>query len=471
MAKKHEDSFTTNCFNNWKKALERFRHHQESAYHKEAAMKFKTSQQSSILDQLVVQADKEKAENRRILLKQLSSLRFLLRQGLAIRGHKESEGNLMQLMQLQAEDAPGIQKWLNNRNYLSHDIVNEMITLMGNTLLRKKLDNIRKAVWYSIIADETRDISNSEQLAICIRWVSPDYVIHEDLIGLVHVPSTESTTLSVAIKDILVRCILPLDQCRGQAYDGAANMMGQLQGVATLLEKEQPSAIRVHCLAHCLNLCLQDVTKKSQPIRNALDVTTELSKLILYSPKRSLILEEFRKELSPEGSGIRPLCPTRWTVCTGAIDAVLRNYPAIIEALATISEDSHDDYGRRANGLLSQLEKFETFFGLKLSTEFSVAPSKLQLPYREKTRQCRMPSNVQSYVAVICRGQEVMVYMKSFMPKLLKNHYGIWMSLPYQDIDVLQGVLTKVQILTISHPPKTTSDTNFSMHWTKLLEN
>ena len=37
--------------------------------------------------------------------------------------------------------------------------------------------------------------------------------------------------------------------------------------------------------------------------------------------------------------------------------------------------------------------------------------------------------------------------------------------------DVLQEVLTRVQILTISQPPKTILDTIFSMHWTKYLEN
>lgn len=36
-------------------------------------------------------------------------------------------------------------------------------------------------------------------------------------------------------------------------------------------------------------------------------------------------------------------------------------------ALNTISNESHDDYGRRANGILSQLEHFDTFFGLKFS--------------------------------------------------------------------------------------------------------
>ena len=45
----------------------------------------------------------------------------------------------------------------------------------------------------------------------------------------------------------------------------------------------------------------------------------------------------------------------------------LWNYPALLQAFQTIGAESHDDYGRRANGVLSLLEKFNTFFGLKLS--------------------------------------------------------------------------------------------------------
>ena len=74
------------------------------------------------------------------------------------------------------------------------------------------------------MADETRDVSNSEQLGIVIRWVDTDYIIHEDFIGMVHVPGTRASTLITAIKDVLIRCMLPLDNCRGQAYDGASNM-------------------------------------------------------------------------------------------------------------------------------------------------------------------------------------------------------------------------------------------------------
>lgn len=85
-------------------------------------------------------------------------------------------------------------------------IVNEIVALMGNTLLRKLFANICEACWFSIIADETRDTSNHKQLAITIWWVNNIYEVQENLIGMVHVPSTTSSTLTAAIKDVLVHC-------------------------------------------------------------------------------------------------------------------------------------------------------------------------------------------------------------------------------------------------------------------------
>ena len=118
------------------------------------------------------------------------------------------------------------------------------------------------------MGDETRDISNHEQLSI-IRSVDLNYDIHEDLIGTVgtvHVPDTTSATLTIVLKDFLVRCVLPLESCRGKAYDGAANMIGRLSGVAQQIQSEQPEAIKVHCLAHSPNLCLQDTAKNANQL-------------------------------------------------------------------------------------------------------------------------------------------------------------------------------------------------------------
>ena len=365
--KRYETAFIVNGFQNWKKAVERFNRHSISECHREAISKVRSLTGASIVDQLSSEASKSRCKNRRMFIKVLSSLQYLLRQGLAIRGHKDEESNLYQLLKLRCEDCPELSGWLKKHQYMSHDIINELITLMGKAILRDLLVNIREANWFAILADETRDVSNHEQLSLSIRWVDKSYLIHEDFIGLVHVLQTTADSLTAAIKDVLIRCILPLSNCRGQAYDGASNMMGHLRGVATQIMTSEPTAIKVHCFAHCLNLCLQDVTRNCQPIKAALDLTTEISQLIMRSPKRSLVFDQCKNDLSPQHTGLRPLCPTRWTVRTCAIDAILKNYSALLEALEIINAESHDDYGRRAGGVLSLLQRFETFFGLNLS--------------------------------------------------------------------------------------------------------
>ena len=116
--------------------------------------------------------------------------------------------------------------------------------------------------------------------------MNDNFVINEAPVELINVPRTDSSTLVTAIKDCLIRLTLPIGQCRGQAYDGASNMSGRIQGVAARIQNDEPSAIYVHCLAHCTNLCLQTVGRQCPPIRDALELVMEVSQLIRFSPKR-----------------------------------------------------------------------------------------------------------------------------------------------------------------------------------------
>ena len=70
--------------------------------------------------------------------------------------------------------------------------------------------------------------------------------------------------------------------------------------------------------------------------------------------------------------GVKPLCPTRWTVRTEALNAVIKQYSVIMETMEEVNRSTHDDYGLKAGGVLSSLEKFETLFGLKLISSSSV---------------------------------------------------------------------------------------------------
>ena len=50
------------------------------------------------------------------------------------------------------------------------------------------------------MADETADISNKEQIVICIRWVDDNLVVHEDFIGLHPLHRTDANTIVNVLK-------------------------------------------------------------------------------------------------------------------------------------------------------------------------------------------------------------------------------------------------------------------------------
>ncbi|XP_045180544.2 uncharacterized protein LOC123539827 [Mercenaria mercenaria] len=225
---KYETNFIVEGFDNLKKCPVSFREHESSSTHREIKVKFDYIHKArNVKEEVTKQNTDEKAIRREILVKQLRALRYLARQGLAIRGKKEGDGNFEQLQYILGETCPQYQQWFKSKDYQSPTILNEQIKLLGNTLLREKLKQIYGAKWFSILAVETRDIANREQLSISIRWADDDFVVFEDFIGLVELTDTSAQTIYLSIKDVLIRLSLSLENCRGQAYDGASNFMGK----------------------------------------------------------------------------------------------------------------------------------------------------------------------------------------------------------------------------------------------------
>ena len=317
-SKCQSSTFIEEGFGNWRKALQRFQEHEKSMTHREATMKIAASSSTQIATRLNNECAELQKFRRIMLMKVLSCIRYLARQGLPLRGHNNDiEGNLHQLLLLQVEDNYRMKEWVIKREYISPSVVNEIVVQMGQVVLREILGDIRTATWFSLIADEATDYSHNEQLSLSIRWVDSHYTIHEDTLGLVQLENMKANTLYSIIKDILIRCSLPIAQCRGQAFDGASNMSGAQNGVQALVKKEANRALYVHCLAHSLNLCIQEVSKKCDFVRNVMDLIYELVQLIKFSPKRQALFDHLRKEVAVQTGGevlapsLRTLCPTR----------------------------------------------------------------------------------------------------------------------------------------------------------------
>ena len=108
----------------------------------------------------------------------------------------------------------------------------------------------------------------------------------------------------------------------------------------------------MHCLAHSLNLCLQDAIQQVHLLRDAMDIMREIDGLIHCSPTCAHHFGE--KLLQNEGPrcSIKPLCPTLWTVYTEPIYAVIKQCAVIRETMEEINQTKHDDCGLKANGVL-----------------------------------------------------------------------------------------------------------------------
>ena len=113
-------------------------------------------------------------------------------------------------------------------------------------------------------------------------------------------------------------------------------------------------------------MCLQEEGRKLPFIRDALDTVREIAKLIKFSPKQSHLFSQKLSQSETHGVNIKPLCATRWTARTGAIEAILSDYTVLMETLDEVHQTTKDEYGLKAAGLLSSMEKFSTLFGLKL---------------------------------------------------------------------------------------------------------
>ncbi|CAH1722585.1 zinc finger MYM-type protein 1-like [Aphis gossypii] len=377
-----EESFTINGFNKWSKASTCLPKHERSVPHKEAMVKLAGFKHSSVEGSITTKIDKH---HNMIVLKNISYLKdiletllFCARQGIGIRGHNEQDhsllnnrGNFIELLHLRAKDNDIIKQYFIDKErrfrYIHPEFQNIFLSLMAKNVQHSLISNIKEAGIYSILVDETQDISRHEQVSICVRYVTESFEPTEVFLGFFKTNSTNAESLVALIKEVLKNNDLNVQNIRGQCYDGAASMRGSYTGVQARIKNENPHAIYVHCYAHILNLCLVDLTKQVKQIRNMFGVLNTLHNFIGASSKRFSIFESMRATCSDSKGPktLKSLSDTRWNCRIEAIKAVFENLSALFHSLHKIAND--DTFaGPEASSLLKSIETFDFIFCLNL---------------------------------------------------------------------------------------------------------
>ncbi|XP_009615395.2 uncharacterized protein [Nicotiana tomentosiformis] len=212
-------------------------------------------------------SEKLKSEYRMRLEASIDVARLLLLYGLPFRGHDESESSTNQglflgFLRWHGDKHPDVGKVKlenapQNNTLTCPMIQKDIINACAKETLKDIIGDLN-GDYFGILVDESKDISHKEQMALVLRYVDKNGEVVERFVGLVHVSDTSTCSFKEAIYSLLSDHLLSPSQIRGQGYDGANNIRGEISGLKTLIMKDSSSAYYIHCFAHQLQLTLVD---------------------------------------------------------------------------------------------------------------------------------------------------------------------------------------------------------------------
>ncbi|PIA59014.1 hypothetical protein AQUCO_00400101v1 [Aquilegia coerulea] len=348
------------------------------------------------------QSSQARSEYRVRLKTSVECVRFLLKQGLAFRGHNETtnsnnRGNFLELLEFFAflnKDIKDVvlQNAPENNKLTAHvvqkDIVNSFAVETTNVILKELGD-----AFFSVLIDESRDISVKEQMVVVIRFVDDKGCVIERFLGIVHVRETTALSLKAALEELFSKHGLSIGRLRGQGYDGASNMRGQFAGLKTLIMNENESAYYVHYFAHQLQLALVGVAKNHPRIALLFNLTSNALNIVGVSCKRrdllrekhvSKVIQKIRSGDILSGQGLNQETTlkrsgdTRWGSHYGTLVSFILMHSSVIDVLEVVMENALTSEQRGETcALLDQMQSFEFIFNLHLMKDILGITSEL----------------------------------------------------------------------------------------------
>ena len=317
------------------------------------------------------------------------AIHFHGKQGLALRGHRESLqesdenqnlGNFLTYLKELQHYCPELKEHLQapqNKHvtYLSPTSQNEMIEVIGKKIILGDIvEEIKTSGFHSISADEVTS-SNDEILSLCFRYVDENLDIQEKFVEFLDLERLTGEHIAQKILAFYEEVGISPKQCRGQCYDGAPNMQSEKKGVASFISKESENAPVTHCNTHNLNLSIS-ASAKIQLVDNVIESYKSTTFFFKLSPKKESLLKhiaDIRLIDSNRRKVLIGMCKTRWSERDLAYEHFYLALPFIVEALEIIN-GTHLEIGsfekkytegwdykskREATSLLNAITSFE----------------------------------------------------------------------------------------------------------------
>ncbi|KAL0152560.1 hypothetical protein M9458_008748, partial [Cirrhinus mrigala] len=180
---------------------------------------------------------------------------------------------------------------------------------------------------FSLLLDESTDISVSKYLGVVIRYFSDTkQTVVSTFLGLVELEGGDARSIACAVVGFLVKCGLKKEKLLGIGTDNASVMTGVNNGVHKVLKEEYglKDLVLIRCVCHSLQLAVSHASNDTIP-RSVEYLVRETYNWFSVSPKRR---EAYKAIYETINCGEKPLqitkvCATRWLSIEPAVSRIL----------------------------------------------------------------------------------------------------------------------------------------------------
>ena len=325
---------------------------------------------------------KEIEENRNKLASIADAVLYCGRLGLPLRGHRDDSkyhpevgqystggvGNFIETLNLKVRSGDKVlenhlKTCGKNKSYISKTSQDKMITCFGQVISEKIVNDIKESKFFTIIADEAADSSHKEQMALVLRFVDKNMDIREEFIAFLQCKwGLSGENLAKLLLGALNDLDLPIEDCRGQGYDGAGSVAGCVKGLAAHILRLNPKALYTHCYSHRLNLSICDSMSIIE-VKKMLKHVKEVTNFINISQTRNMPFEETvhnSSETDSKKTRLPDVCRTRWVERIKGLSTFEELFVPVYNLLDDMTNGKYNPSLRTdASHLLSLISDFE----------------------------------------------------------------------------------------------------------------
>ena len=210
----------------------------------------------------------------------------------------------------------------------------EFQSCIAGVLEDQLVDKIRSSGKFSLMFDESTDVSVHQNMIMYVRVLEADVLGYTTpgtyFFGIDSLFKANAESIFDKVTEMLQVKGISLSNLCGVSTDGAAVMLGHKSGVVTRLKSEVPGVLATHCIAHRLALSCCTGADAIPYMVKMQEILNSVYKFFHYSPKNMATLEAVQSLYPGQSSRFKQVFHTRWLSFEGSVSAMVSNYSSLI---------------------------------------------------------------------------------------------------------------------------------------------